>query len=231
MMSPWIVAALGGGGLAVVNALHCLTMCGPLAAASHARSGAGAQQRYLGGRAVSYTLLGSFAGSVGQVLAMSSWARWLESALAWLLAALLCYSALGLLGVTRRAQLVKLGRGPRRGSLGRLLAHVAHDPLLLGAASALLPCAALYAAILGSAALGNAAHGALFMFAFALATSPAVLGGAQLSRLSQLGVNGRRALGAIVLVGAVLTALRPIPMLRAQAAGSCPLHATAAEAR
>lgn len=230
-MSPWLVAALGGAGLALVNALHCLTMCGPLAAANRAQHGSGAQLRYLGGRAASYTLLGSFAGSVGEALALSSWARWLESGLAWLLAGVLCYSALGLFGFTRRAPLIKLGRTPRRGSLGRVLAHVAHDPLLLGAATALLPCAALYAAILGSAALGDSARGALFMLAFALATSPVILGGAQLSRLTQLGGAGRRTLGAIVLVGAALTALRPISLLRAEAAGSCPLHAPGAEAR
>ncbi len=224
-MSPWLVAALGGGGLALVNGVHCLTMCGPLAAANHARHGSGAQLRYLGGRLASYTLLGSFAGSVGQTLAQSSWAHWLESILAWLLAGVLCYSALGLLGITRRSTLVQLRRGPRRGSIGRVLALVAHDPLLLGAVTALLPCAALYAAILGSAALGDSAHGALFMLAFALVTSPVIAGGAQLARLTQLGVTGRRTLGAIVLVGAALTALRPLPLLRAEAAGSCPLHA------
>jgi sulfite exporter TauE/SafE len=224
MMSPWLVAALGGAGLAAVNGVHCLTMCGPLAAASQAQHGSGAQLRYLGGRTVSYTLLGSLAGSVGQTLAQSSWARWLESGLAWLLAGVLCYTALGLFGVTRRVPLLRLGRAPRRGSLGQVLAHVAHDPLLLGAATALLPCAALYAAILGSAALGDAAYGALFMLSFALTTSPVIAGGAQLARLARLGVAGRRTLGAIVLVGAALTALRPIPLLRAEAAGSCPLH-------
>jgi sulfite exporter TauE/SafE len=225
MMTAWIMAALGGGGLAVVNAIHCLTMCGPLAAASQAQHGDGAQLRYLAGRSVSYAALGSFAGGVGQALAQSSLARWTESALAWLLAAVLGYTALKLFGLARGPRLITLGRAPRRSPVGRVLARVAHDPLLLGAATALLPCAALYAALLGSAALGDGALGALFMLSFALVTSPALLGGAQLARLARLGVAGRRTLGAIVLAGAVLTALRPISLLRAEATGSCPLHA------
>lgn len=215
----------------MVNAVHCLTMCGPVAAACSARSGEGAQLRYLAGRGVGYAVLGSLAGGVGQALVQSPWARWAESGLAWLLAGLLAYTALNLFGVARAPRLLKLGLAPRRSSLGRVLAKVAHDPLLLGAATALLPCAALYTALLASAAQGDSALGALFMGSFALVSSASVASGAQLARLQRLGVNGRRALGVIVLAGAVLTALRPIPMLRAQAAGSCPLHATSAEAR
>jgi sulfite exporter TauE/SafE len=225
MMSPWIAAALAGGGLGVVNAIHCLAMCGPLAAASQAQRGDRTQLRYLIGRGVSYTALGSFAGSVGQALAQSPWARWSEIALAWVLAGLLGYTALHLFGFARAPGLIKLGRGPRRPAMARLLARFALDPLLLGAATALLPCAALYAALLGSAALGDGGRGALFMFSFALVTSPAIAGGAQLARLARLGPAGRRTLGAIVLVSAVLTALRPMPLLHAEATGSCPLHA------
>ncbi|HEX6243704.1 MAG TPA: sulfite exporter TauE/SafE family protein, partial [Polyangiales bacterium] len=106
-----------------------------------------------------------------------------------------------------------------------LLVHVADDPLLLGAATALLPCGALYSAILGAAALGTAGHGSMFMASFALVTTPALLGGAQLARLAQLGERGRRALGALLVAGALLTALRPLSTLSAEPTASCPLHA------
>lgn len=223
------MAALGGAGLAVVSSVHCLAMCGPLAAASHARSGAGATTRYCVGRFASYAVLGSLAGGVGNALLSTSWARWVETALAWALSLALLVTALGLFGWRRPRELVTLGRGPRRRRLSALLVHVADDPLLLGAVTALLPCGALYSALLGSAAFGQAGAASLFMASFALATTPAVLGGAQLGRLAKLGDRGRRALGAVLVAGALLTALRPLSVLSAAPAPSCPLHAAHAE--
>jgi sulfite exporter TauE/SafE len=219
------MAALGGATLAAVSSVHCVAMCGPLAAASQARGGSGASTRYLLGRAVSYSLMGSLAGGLGEAMLTTRWARWAEAALAWALALALLHTALGFFGLWRSSGLIKLGRGPRRSRFAALLVHVADDPLLLGAATALLPCGALYSALLGSAALGQSGYGSLFMASFALVTTPAVLGGAQLARLAQLGERGRRALGAVLLAGALLTALRPLSVLSAEPASSCPLHA------
>lgn len=225
MTAPWFSAALAGAGLALVSSIHCLTMCGPLTAAVQARAGQGASARYLLGRIVSYGVLGLVAGSVGQSLLQTSWARWAEAALAWTLALLLLHSAFGLFGASARTTLVSIGKGPRRNWTGKLLARVAHDPLLLGAASALLPCAALFSAVVASAAFAQGGGGAVLMASFALATSPALLGGAQLARLAQLGKGGRRALGLVFVAGALLTALRPLSTLQAESPASCPLHA------
>ena len=96
-----------------------------------------------------------------------------------------------------------------------MLARVVDEPLLLGAATALLPCAALYGALIASAALGTGALGALFMLSFGLVTTPVILGAAQLARLASLGVAGRRALGALLLAAALITALRPLSLLQA----------------
>ena len=216
---------LGGAALALVSSVHCVAMCGPLAAASQARRAPGAGARYLLGRAASYTLLGSLAGSVGQALLTTRWARWAEALLAWALALALLHTALGFLGLRRPSSLLTIGRGPRRSRIGSLLLLVADDPLLLGAATALLPCAALYGAVLASAAFGEAALGALFMAGFAAGTTPAIVGGAQLAQLSRLGERGRRVLGTVLIAGALVTALRPLSVLGADTTPSCPLHA------
>jgi sulfite exporter TauE/SafE len=224
MGSPWLVAALAGAGLAIVSGVHCLTMCGPLAAASQARAGSAASARYLLGRLVSYGVLGLLAGSIGQGLLSTSWARWAEALLAWSLTLVLLHSALGFFGFTTAPSLLRIGRKPRTNLAGKLLARVAHEPLLLGAATALLPCTALFSAVVASAALGQGPQGAVLMMSFALVTSPALLGGAQLGRLAQLGQSGRRALGLVLVAGALVTALRPLSSLRAESPASCPLH-------
>ena len=223
-MSPWVVAALSGAGLAGAASVHCLTMCGPLAAACQARGGKEASLHYFLGRFVSYVLLGCLAGSVGQGLLATRWSRWLEALLAWTLAAVLLHAALSSFGLFQAPKLLRLGLGPRSNWVGRMLSRVAHDPLLLGAATALLPCSALLGALLASAALGSGAEGALSMACFALLTTPALLGAAQLGRVARLGTTGKRAFGGVLIAGALITALRPLPALRAEAEPSCPLH-------
>jgi sulfite exporter TauE/SafE len=226
MTSPWLVAALAGSGLALVSGVHCLTMCGPLAAASQARAGTGASTRYLLGRFASYGVLGLLAGSLGQSALSTPWARWGEATLAWTLSLLLLHRALSFFGPASQPTLLRLGKKPRTTVAGRLLVHVAHDPLLLGAASALLPCAALFSAVVASAAVGNGGRGAVLMLSFAAVTSPVLLGGAQLGRLAQFGAGGRTALGLLLVAGALVTALRPLSTLHAEAQPTCPLHAS-----
>jgi sulfite exporter TauE/SafE len=231
MFAGWIVALLTGAGLAGAASLHCLAMCGPLSAAAHARGGAQASVRYLSGRLAAYAVLGALAGSVGQSLLASRWSRWIEAALAWLLALVLLYAARGFLFAKPRGpRLLRIGAAPRTSWQSRLLARVAHDPLLLGVATALLPCGALFGALLASAALGSGMYGALAMLSFALLTSPALLGAAQLARLTRRGPYARRVFGSVLVAGALVTALRPIPGLRADAVPACHLHHGAAVA-
>lgn len=212
MTGPWITAILAGGSLALLSGLHCLLMCGPLAVAAQG-TGKSSAYRYLLGRLTSYTVLGGIFGSIGESLLSTRFARHIEAALALMLALVLLHSALRFLGFLKPVSVIKLGRGPRTQRIGRILAHVAHDPLLLGVATALLPCGALYAALLASTALGSASSAALAMATFALVTSPALLGAAQLHRLTQLGARGRRALGVVLLVGFGVMLLRPVAAL------------------
>ncbi len=211
------VAALTGSSLAVVSSAHCAVMCGPLAAATRLRNGAGASLSYFGGRLVTYTVLGAFAGGAGRALVLSPWARWAEALLSWGLALMLLVTAYTLLRPAAASTLLRVGLRPRTNRVGRLLARVADDPLLLGAATALLPCAVLFAALLAAAALGTAAGGAVAMSSFAVVTGLVVLGVSQLGALQTRSPRLKKLLGTGLLIGAAITLYRPIPLLRSDA--------------
>ncbi|MEY4509830.1 MAG: hypothetical protein RLZZ450_1952 [Pseudomonadota bacterium] len=213
-----VLAVVTGGSLAVASSAHCAVMCGPLALASRVRHGSYAGLSYFVGRLVTYSLLGSLAGGAGRVLLLSPWARVAEASLSWLLASTLAYTAWTLLRGPPRERLAKLGRAPRTSPFGAILARLADEPLLLGAATALLPCAALFTALVAAATLGSAALGALSMATFAVVTGAVVVGVAQLGRLRATWPGVRRVVGVTLLLGALLTAYRPVPMLRADGA-------------
>jgi len=217
MPSALALAVLTGSGLALASSAHCAVMCGPIALASRVRHGGSAGLSYFVGRLLTYTLLGSLAGSAGRVLLLSPWARAAEASLSWLLAATLTYTAWALLRGAPRPRLstLGLGRAPRTSRIGALLVRLADDPLLLGAATALLPCAALFSALVASAALGSAASGALSLATFAVMTGAVVVGVGQLARLRVRIPGIKPIVGAALLIGAAITAYRPVPMLRA----------------
>jgi sulfite exporter TauE/SafE len=202
-----------------------MVMCGPLALMVHTRGGSAASLRYLGGRLVSYTLLGFVAGSVAHALTALPFAPWLEALLSWTLALTLLANAFRSMRNTSSPRLVTLGRGPQRSLTGRALAALAHDPLLLGMATALLPCGALFAAVMAAAALGDAWLGALALATFSLLSGLSLLGVGQLARLAERRPRARWLVAAGLVLGAVIMIWRPIPALRA--AGhppSCPMH-------
>lgn len=208
------LAVLTGASLALVSSAHCAVMCGPLAMAARVRRGSSAGAAYFLGRLVSYTLVGALAGGVGRVLLRGPGSRIVETALSWALAVLLTYTALGLLRGARRTRLLQLRRAPRASRIGSLLAHVADEPLLLGIATALLPCAALFSAAVAAAQLGDALQGAIAMASFALITGGVVVGVGELSQFRNLTPKLRPLFGVVLLLGAAVMLYRPIPMLR-----------------
>ncbi len=215
-----------GVGLAWLASVHCMVMCGPVAMMVHARGGAGASLRYLVGRLVSYALLGFVAGSAAHVLTALPGAVWLEAALSWLLAAALIVNAVRFGREKRSPQLVQVGVKPKKQTLhARLLAALAHDPLLLGMGTALLPCGALFAAIMSAAALGDAWTGSLALGSFSLLSGLSLVGVGQLARLVDR-PRARWLVPAAMLFGAAIMIYRPIPALRASGhPPSCPMHA------
>jgi sulfite exporter TauE/SafE len=215
-----------GVGLAWLASVHCRVMCGPVAMMVHARGGSAASLRYLAGRVLSYALLGFVAGSASHALTALPGALWVEAALSWALALALLVNAVRLTRGRRSQGLVQLGVAPRRQSLhARLLARLADDPWLLGLGTALLPCGALFAAIMAAAALGDAWLGALALATFAALTGLSLAGVGQLARLVSR-PRARWLVPAALLLGAAIMIWRPIPALRAVGhAPSCPMHA------
>lgn len=237
-MTPAFVVALAtGSSLGLASSAHCAVMCGPLALASKVRGGVQATLAYFVGRFVSYTVLGALAGSVGRALLLSPFARWAEALLSWLFAATLVYAAFSALragqqraaGGEREAALVQLGNAPRANVVGRMLAHVADDPLLLGAATALLPCGALLSALTAAATLGSALAGGLSMASFATVSGVAVVGVAQLGRTGVRSLLGRRLMAGALLIGAAIMFYRPLPGLREGAPPACCTAVTSSE--
>ena len=229
--SSVVVALATGSSLALASLAHCALMCGPLAAASHARGGSHGRSAYFVGRLVSYVLLGALAGSLFRVLGQTPWARWAETALSWSLGATLLYTAWRSVRRPERSGLVKLGTAPRKSLIGRALARVADDPLLLGVATALLPCGALFTALAGAAAQGDPLLGSLVMGTFATFTGVSVIGVSHLTSWFSRTTLLRWTTSVVLVVGGLIFLYRPLPVLRA-AQGEVPAcHAPSSSAQ
>ena len=214
----------------IAGALHCLGMCGGIAAAGgvqlgHASSGGRRVLAGLGfnlGRVAGYAALGAAAGAIVGATAgrfpAGPYTAGLRIAAALLMAGL----ALSLLWRRDLLGLEWLG-GRLWQRLQPLAGRVLELPvqlrfLALGALWGFLPCGLVYSALALAATAGSAAGGALTMLAFGLGTLPAMLaatllGSALLRRLS--GARTRTAAGLLMLVFAVWTAVGPLPHLRA----------------
>jgi len=205
-----VLAALAAGFL---GSPHCVGMCGGLAAAGGGRPGAGAgaatrapggaRLRVVGapggaalwhlGRLTTYAVLGGVGGAVGGALPGPAWVPALVSV------PLLIWFSASLGGLVP-------GGGARIPGLARVGAALARREgagwrYLFGAATGLLPCGLLYAALALALSAGSAAVGALAMLAFGLGTVPALaLLSATVRRLALTGAWPRRALALLVLL-------------------------------
>jgi sulfite exporter TauE/SafE len=183
-----LAGALAAGLLATP---HCVGMCGGFATACARRSPAGALPWHVG-RLATYATLGAVAGAVGHLLPGPGW---IASALA---AALLLWFAASIAGLVREPRLVIPGvaalahrAAAERGTAWRVA---------FGAATGLLPCGMVYAALSVSVALAHPLAGATAMLAFGLGTVPGLaLLATALQRLAARGLWQRRALAALVL--------------------------------
>lgn len=226
MSNTWM--ALGAGALAGgLSIPHCIAMCGPLAVfAAGEKPSPSRIARYQLGRLGAYAVLGAVAGSSGGALASFVTPRWAAVLLSGLVAAAMVLAAVRLLRrPTRDATLVSLGKKRRRAPLvARVLARVPREPTAFGALTALLPCGALYSAVLVAAGMGAWQAGALAMSAFASTSGLGLASSAILGQRAQVSPRGRRVLAAALLVGAVVLVARPIVVTPEQPA----CHGTAA---
>lgn len=228
-----IVAALAGLALGIGSATHCAAMCGPLSALACRHARPRSWLHYLGGRLISYSLMGALLGSMSASALAVVRAPWIGALASWTLALSMALAAYWLWnGAPRGASALVSLRVPgrTRSLLTKFTARLsAWPPALVGASQALLPCGALAAAGLVAAGQGTPRGGAAAMAGFAAASSVGLLLPGLAGRLV-VGLRRNLALRGFAVVLAVCAAwmvVRPMSALRAprgEQADSCPIH-------
>lgn len=217
---PWpLLGAAATLGLA--GSVHCLGMCGGIAAAAGARlgdgSGSGAVPRgvaFNAGRVASYAALGALVGAVAGALLGQFPLRPFAVILRLLAALLMLAMGLSLLSGRDLLSLERLG-----GRVWRRLRPLAGRVLglpgalrlaALGMLWGFLPCGLVYSALALAAVTGSGTAGAAAMLAFGVGTLPSMLavtlaGTAVTRRFA--GTRTRMAAGALMVAFAAWTAL------------------------
>jgi len=201
--------------LGLLGSLHCAAMCGPLLLALPvADGGAGrfltGRILYQLGRVLTYTLLGVFAGLVGQSVVLAGWQRWLSLALGG--AILLGFFLSKKVAVA--APVVRLVGKLKSAMAAQLRQRSFYALTLLGMLNGLLPCGLVYVALAGAVARGNVAGGVVYMAVFGLGTLPTMLGIGLSGRLLPLALRLklRRAIPVGVCLLAALLILRGLAL-------------------
>ncbi len=157
------------------GSLHCVTMCGgivlSLAKSQKARL---YHLVYQLGRGLAYTFFGAFLGGIGsKVLSLISLDA--QKIILGVVGLVLVLMGLGWLGVREDSSSISSwSRFFSRWSAW-LLKRGGRSALMIGMASALLPCGLLYGALLKVGFTGSWQSGALAMYVFWLGTVPALL--------------------------------------------------------
>jgi hypothetical protein len=162
--------------LGLLGSLHCAAMCGPLQLALPVPAGGPGRivvgrLLYQSGRVATYCLLGLVAGLAGKSLVFAGLQRWLSIALG---AAILAGFFLAQRAAVA-APVVRLVLHLKAAMAVQLRRRSLRSLTLLGALNGLLPCGLVYVAMAGAGAGGTLASGVLFMAAFGLGTTPAML--------------------------------------------------------
>lgn len=197
--------------LGVAGSAHCLGMCGPIALAVPSprpdwRSRLSSTLFLNTGRLATYALIGAAFGAFGHGLRLAG----LQQA-ASIIAGLLLLVSIVVPGILERWLPASRGAvliGRLRSLLARNLKRTAPEALLLtGMLNGLLPCGLVYAAAVGSTAMGTAWDGSLYMALFGLGTWPMLFAVRMSSGL--LGARARAGLrrASPVMVGIVAALL------------------------
>lgn len=228
--------ALGAGLLAgLLSAPHCLGMCGPLAAfAAMPREGATPSStrplRWQLGRALAYMTLGGIAGGVGGGMLEMIAPSFTSAALSVALAAALVLAAFRIARDPERSAALRLSplraKRPKPTWASRIFAHAPRDPFVLGVLTAFLPCGALLSGVMIAASAGSSVRGVLVMFGFASASGLAL---AVAGAIGSRGLHGaplgtRRLIAGVLVIGALVTVLRPVAAFRSERDGGVMCH-------
>ncbi len=201
-MTELVQQLIAGAGFGLLNALHCVGMCGVLALkAGTARNGLTA---FSAGKTVAYVLLGLAAGALGAALAgLGDEARFCLGMLAVLAILWSAFRLVRPATATRTLPRVLAWWVPWQRGLHRLAG--AEGAFLLGVGAAALPCGVVHLALLQAAAAGSSLGGGATMLAFGLGTLPAPLLAGWIAR--RFGVLEHRHARVVLASLLVLTAL------------------------
>ncbi len=196
----------------VASTPHCAAMCGPLA--SYAGCGRGTGRAYHLARLGVLVLFGALAGALGELVVIRLDAGVAQNVLSVMLGLGLATSAWRIWRDIARQQsgqapLVKLRKkgDPSPSAFRRAL--------WVGAGTPLLPCGALWGALMIAVGTAKVHAGALAMVAFWIPTAIAAQMAAQAATaMTRLGVGGRRAFALVLALGAFVTMLRPLDAFR-----------------
>lgn len=177
----------------VLGALHCVAMCGALAAACGMKLGGGFRFSlvYNSGRLASYAVLGMSAGLVGKALSGAGIFGGLQMFVPVVAGIVMVAIGLDMLGLMPGVIKRRLTAFFPTGLLGRALSKVGgvdnkakgRATFLIGMLNGLVPCGLLYAAGLKAASTGSPIEGALVTLALGAGTFVPMLFAASITGL------------------------------------------------
>ncbi len=160
-----------------LGSMHCVGMCGGIVSALSVVSSKENPMRtnvlFNSGRVLSYTLIGGIAGASGKLIGNMGNLHVIRGFFNVAVGIIMILLAVELLGWLRVFK-------PDFGLIKRLLPIVKaggwKGSFGLGGLMGIVPCGLTYAVYVNSLSSGSFAHGAVFAFAFAMGTVPAILG-------------------------------------------------------
>jgi uncharacterized protein len=221
--------------LGFLGSFHCIGMCGPIALALPIHTATPFKKLFLtlsynGGRIVTYSIFGLFAGLLGYTFAMAGYQQLLSVVvgISLLLSVILHYMSLKI--TILHLSIFKFF-GSLKTKFGKLLLKNGHGPLFtIGLLNGLLPCGLVYVGIAGAVTSGDIFKGTLFMALFGLGTLPAMLALPLAGSFIGNGTRNaiRKTMPAIIGITAVLLIVRGldlgIPYLSPSSSGEPSCH-------
>ncbi len=196
--------------LGIMGSFHCAGMCGPIAIALplHGNSAGGkifGGSLYNLGRTMTYGIMGSIFGLLGQGVAMIGFQQKISVIMGSLMIISVLFPALFRNQYSlEKSWLSFVGR--LKSTIGRMFSIRSYSSLFfIGMLNGLLPCGLVYMAIAGAIGTGSVGLGALYMILFGLGTIPMLLGISLAGNLLSLTV--RRRINRLIPVMVVLVGI------------------------
>ena len=191
---------------------HCISMCGPVAAACGERRAA--TLTYGVARLVAYGALGALVGGISLPLSYLLPTPALSLVFGGTMALALLLTARNLVRAAPARAFVPVAQVLRPRAAPTSIALSAG----LGLGTALLPCGALHLGLLAAAGTGSALSGAVAMMSFAaVGTLPLAFASEGFAKLASLGPRVKRGIAWVLVLGAVLVVARPLAALLTEA--------------